>query len=251
MQKIAVLSDIHGNFAALEGVIADLQTRQVDCVFNLGDHVSGPLWPKETIQTLMKQDWVQIRGNHDRQLVSQDPGEHGLSDRYAFERLSGAELDWLRALPARVQVHNEFLVFHGTPTNDLVYLMETVEHGRLRLSTPDEIRERLGQTRPGVLLCGHSHTPRVVDLTEDILLVNPGSVGLPAYEADFPEVHIMESGSHHARYALMEYRAGRWRIETIAVPYDYQRAAEQAIKNDRPDWAVGIQTGFMQRQKTG
>ena len=56
MQKIAILSDIHGNIPALEKVVDDINARRVDCVFNLGDHVSGPLWPKETIQYLMKQD---------------------------------------------------------------------------------------------------------------------------------------------------------------------------------------------------
>jgi len=57
MKKIAVLSDIHGNIAALEEVAADIETRQVDRVFNLGDHISVPLYPKETLQFLMKQDW--------------------------------------------------------------------------------------------------------------------------------------------------------------------------------------------------
>jgi predicted phosphodiesterase len=83
MQKIAILSDIHGNILALEKVVADIETRQVDRVFNLGDHISGPLFPKETLQFLMKQDWVHILGNHDRQLMNQDP-QHGLSDKYAF-----------------------------------------------------------------------------------------------------------------------------------------------------------------------
>jgi hypothetical protein len=61
MQKIAVLSDIHGNIAALERVVDDLRSRHVDGVINLGDHVSGPLWPAETIRCLIRQDWIKIQ----------------------------------------------------------------------------------------------------------------------------------------------------------------------------------------------
>ena len=46
MKKIAVLSDIHGNIAALKAVVDDIQRKNVDQVINLGDHVSGPLWAK-------------------------------------------------------------------------------------------------------------------------------------------------------------------------------------------------------------
>jgi len=249
MPKIALLSDIHGNIAALEKVVEDLKTRQVDQVFNLGDHVSGPLWPKETIQFLMKQDWVHIRGNHDRQLGEQNPREHGPSDRYAFQMLNTAELDWLRSLPPCVEIQDQFLLFHGTPTNDLTYLLETVAHGRGHLATPAEITARLGQTRSRILLCGHSHIPRVTALSENVLIVNPGSVGLPAYDDIVPEYHVMETGSPHARYAILENKDGHWQLEEIVLPYDHRQAADQARKNGRPDWELGLLTGFMQPGK--
>lgn len=245
MQKIAILSDIHGNIAALEKVVDDIKTRQVDRVVNLGDHVSGPLWPKETIQYLMKQNWIQISGNHDRQLVNQNPREHGPSDGYAFQLLDDSELNWLGALPVCTKVQNEFLLFHGAPLSDTTYLLETVEHGRARLATQAEIKERLGETKSHFILCGHTHIPRVVGVPQNILIVNPGSVGLPAYDDVLPEYHVMETGSPHARYSILEYRDGEWLPEMIVVSYDHQKAAIQARKNGRPDWEIGIQTGFM------
>ena len=51
--RIALVSDIHGNLAALEAVAADIRRRGVDRVANLGDNVSDPLWPQETAQYLM------------------------------------------------------------------------------------------------------------------------------------------------------------------------------------------------------
>jgi predicted phosphodiesterase len=247
MQKIAVLSDIHGNIAALEKVVEDIKSRQVDGVFNLGDHVSGPLWPKETLEFLREQDWIQIRGNHERQLTQNDPKNHGLSDRYAYEKLNASDLDWLKALPAGREVQDEFLLFHGTPSSDMAYLLETVEHGRARLATQAEIIPRLDETGPRFMFCGHTHIPRVVELPGNLLIVNPGSVGLPAYEADSPEHHVMETGSPHARYAIVEYRNGSWLAELVAISYDHQKAAEQARRNHRPDWEVGLQMGTMQQ----
>ena len=244
MNRIAVLSDIHGNLLALEQVVVDIQGRHVECVFNLGDHASGPLWPKETIQFLMRQDWIQISGNHDRQLVTQPPECLGRSDRFAFQQLGDNELDWLRTLPPEVAIQNHFLLIHGTPSQDTVYLLETVEYGQVRQATSIEIRDRLDEIHEAVILCGHSHIPRVVKLP-DVLIVNPGSVGLPAYEDDSPEYHVMETGSQHARYATLEYNNDNWSPELISVSYDHQTAADQARRNGRPDWEVGIRTGFL------
>jgi putative phosphoesterase len=243
MEPIAVLADIHGNLPALEVVVADIERRGITTVLNLGDHASGPLWPAETLAFLMQQPWIQIVGNHDRQLVRTPPDEHGESDRYAFAQLDPHHLAWLSQLPATVQHSAEILLCHGTPHNDNQYLLETVAGGTLRLATPAEIEARLGGTS-ALVLCGHSHVPRVVQLPGR-LLVNPGSVGLQAYRDDTPEVHVMATGAPVARYALLHAQRGGWRIELVALPYDHQRAANQARKNGRPDWAIALATGFL------
>lgn len=245
MQKLAVVSDIHGNIAALEKVVEDINLRNVDAIFNLGDHISGPLWPRETIQFLMSQDWVQISGNHERQLISQAPQNQGPSDQYAFQFLGTSELDWLKALPASQTVEDQFLLVHGTPDSDKSYLLETVFQGSISLATPPEITHRIGTIKSPVVFCGHSHLPRVVEINDETLIVNPGSVGLPAYTDTYPEAHVVETGSPHARYAILEFKHGNWIPELIAVPYDYPLAAKQARKNNRPDWEVALQTGFM------
>lgn len=216
----------------------------MDAVVNLGDHLSGPLWPEETVHFLMRQDWIQISGNHDRQLIRQDPGAHGPSDRYAFNLLHETEKEWLRSLPASLRMDGSVFLFHGTPFSDSEYLLETIEHGRTRLASHGEIRGRLGPARSSVMLCGHTHVQRVVDMGDSVMIVNPGSVGLPAYEDDSPEPHVVETGSPHARYALLKYDRG-WTVELIMVPYDFHKAADQALKNGRPDWATALQTGFM------
>ena len=83
MKKIAILSDVHGNLIALKEVVADIERRGVDLIVNLGDHISGPLWPKETLDYLKAQTWIQIRGNHERQLLTLEPAQMGPSDQFA------------------------------------------------------------------------------------------------------------------------------------------------------------------------
>jgi hypothetical protein len=81
--RIAVIADIHGNLPALEAVLADIQRRGVDRTINLGDSVSGPLWPREVCDLLMASSSLVIRGNHDRWVSGPDPASMGPSDRYA------------------------------------------------------------------------------------------------------------------------------------------------------------------------
>lgn len=245
MKNIAVLADIHGNLPALEAVATDIQARGVTTVVNLGDHASGPLWPSDTLSFLMQQPWTQIAGNHDRQLVQQPPAEHGAADRFAFAQLNAAHRAWLQSLPARARLHPNIVLCHGTPTSDTHYLLETVAHGTVRLAQRADIEERLAGTRAALVLCGHTHIPRVVHVTATTFVVNPGSVGVPAFEVTTPELHVVENGSPDAWYALLEQGAPGWRVELIAVPYDYLRAARQAQHNGRGDWEVVLRTGYM------
>ena len=72
--RIAFVTDIHGNLAALEAVVADCTRRAVSRVVNLGDSLSGPLLPAETADDLMSRDWFHLAGNHERQILRHGPG---------------------------------------------------------------------------------------------------------------------------------------------------------------------------------
>jgi diadenosine tetraphosphatase ApaH/serine/threonine PP2A family protein phosphatase len=193
----------------------------------------------------MQQNWVQILGNHDRALVAEDPGSHGKSDAYACQQLDAQQKEWLHRLPTSATIHDKVLLFHGAPADDLQYLLETIEQGRLRLASRSEISTRLRGTRAPVMICGHSHVQRMIELADGSVIVNPGSVGLPAYEDNGPQPHIVESGSPYARYAIVEVAGKTCGVEFITVPYDSRSAAGQARRNDRPEWGIALETGFM------
>jgi hypothetical protein len=96
-----------------------------------------------------------------------------------------------------------------------------------------------------VLACGHSHIPRAVQLPGGTLIINPGSVGMPAYTDDGNVPHVVENGSPHARYAILEWNNTSWTPQLIAVAYDHMKAADQADRNNRFELAMGLRTGYV------
>jgi predicted phosphodiesterase len=244
--RIAVLADIHGNVRALRAVMDDLKAVSADTVVNLGDCVSGPLEAAETCDVLMSQAWTTIRGNHDRYLIDRPISEMGSSDQAAAGELKNHHSAWLSALEPAAEIEG-LLACHGTPDNDNKYLLETVEpDGRVRIASQAEITRRLDGASARVVLCAHSHQPRIVALDDGRLIVNPGSVGLGAYIDIEPVKHAMEVGAPHARYAVLERRKASepWQVTFRVVAYDWEGAGARAAAKGREDWARWIRTGY-------
>jgi predicted phosphodiesterase len=255
--RIAVLADIHGNLRALEAVRQDLARRSPDLIVNLGDHVSGPLQAAATADLLMQQDWVHIRGNHDRQLLDRSPASMGLSDQAAHAQLTPRHLEWLAGLPPTqslppTQILTEgVLLCHGTPASDVEYLLEEVHGDCVGLASPEQIRAKIGNVSSELIFCGHSHVPRVLSVLGGIWVVNPGSVGLPGYEASAPAPHYVETGSPLAKYAVVDWSGKKLRVDLIALDYDWASASREAAEANRPDWAHALATGYVLRPRGG
>ncbi|MBS0482420.1 MAG: metallophosphoesterase family protein [Proteobacteria bacterium] len=242
---IAVFSDIHGNLPALEACHADAAARGCTQFLNLGDVLSGPLWPRETADWLMQRGWPTISGNHDRELVQGNRTTMGRSDSWALAALDKKHIDWLGALPATLQWREDIYLCHGNPADDIHYLMHRVEPDRIRDAHEDELHGMLIGQGAHAIACGHSHLPRHVVLDDGRQVFNPGSVGLPAYSWEYPHVHRMELGSTHARYAVLSGEGAGLTIDLVAVDYDHAAAADRAEANGRMDWAVPLRTGFV------
>ena len=245
--RIAVLADIHGNILALDAVLADVANRNADIVGNLGDCLSGPLWPRETMDRLQKLNIPTVRGNCDRDLAGVMPEMMDASDRFAFGHLSPKECTYLGTLPTTLSVAPGVLACHSTPRDDDLYLIDEVASGRVVRSRPEVIAKRLGAVDAKLVLCGHSHRPDLVQLPGGPIVLNPGSVGCPAYDAGDPPF-VSESGSPHARYAIVELGLdGRASFELRSIPYAHEEAARRAEANGRPEWAFGFRHGLMPR----
>jgi len=215
LEKIAVLSDIHANVWALDAVLEDARRRGAQAVINLGDAVYGPLAPAETSARLMGlNNLVSILGNQDRLLLE----EAGKIDRagnptldFVLEDLGEAPLAWLAGLPAENVFFDILYCCHGAPGDDARYLLEDVSSGRPAM-------------RPAKIV------------------VNPGSVGLPAYADDAPP-HAMQTGDPRARYALLERSGSGLDVTPVFLEYDVRPAVRAARENGREDWAAWLATG--------
>lgn len=245
--RIALISDIHANILALRAVLADVERIAVDQIFNLGDILYGPLWPRETFDLLQTIGAVTIQGNEDREIYEAVPEELQQRPimRATIEDLRADGVAWLKALPETRRVGEVFLC-HGTPQSDMIYLLENVESGEPRVRDDVEIQTLLGDCDAPVIVCGHTHTPRAVRLASGQLLVNPGSVGLPAYDDELPVRHRMQTYSPDASYAILEKANGSWTVALRRVPYDFVSATKRARELGSVGamkWAEWLATG--------
>ena len=96
-----------------------------------------------------------------------------------------------------------------------------------------------------LILCAHTHIARAVRLGDGRIIVNPGSVGSPAYRDVHPFPHIMEAGTPDARYAILELVDSIWRVTFRHVPYDHDAMAALARRNGQPELASALATGWV------
>jgi predicted phosphodiesterase len=239
--RFAAIADVHGNCTALEAVLADIAAAGIAEIVNLGDHVSGPLEPRRTAEILMRCGFPSIRGNQDRVLI-----EKRASLGRPFTWLDDNHMDWLASQPATLRYRDDALLCHGSPRSDETYWLDRVSGDGLVVPAPiEDIEREAAGVDASLILCGHTHIPRVVRLRDGRLVVNAGSVGLPGYRGSDPVAHVVEAGTPHACYAILERTAGVWHATIRYVPYDHARMAELAAQNGNPVWASALATGWV------
>lgn len=229
--RVAFLSDIHANLPALRNALDDAERRGAETIVVAGDVVGSGPHPAEVIGLLRERNIPAIRGNVDRKVLQADKtallrqllGEAKQRQHaWTVRQLGAAERAWLAELPAERQLEYVGLtvrVVHGSPRGDTDYVYPSI--------TGRGLRSKLGEDRPDVLVCGHSHIPftrRVVG----VRVINCGSVGRPA------------DGDSRGSYALadfMEGRAPRARIVRFAYPVAslVRALKERGVPGAEPD----------------
>ncbi|MCL9775788.1 metallophosphoesterase family protein [Vibrio methylphosphonaticus] len=258
MKKFAVISDIHSNVYALKAVVADARAKGVNDFINLGDILYGPIAPRETYEYLRTLNALTICGNQDRQIYQATHSDVQSNPTMPFilQDLGAEPLTWMRQLPfdSRVlpdsrplSLPADIYACHGTPSDDLTYLLEDASSGRAVVREDAEIIDLLAGITAPIVLCGHTHLPRCVQVSTGQCIVNPGSVGLPAYEDDEPFPHAMETYSPMASYAVISQTTeGSWDVSFNKVAYDVSKAVEAARAQGRLDWVHFLTTGRRQ-----
>ena len=213
--RVALLSDIHANFPALCMALEWAQRNRADRVICAGDIVGHGPHPTEVVRLLAEQGVEAILGNVDRKVLAllESPKKlkkhlekkaHGPA-AWAALALGEAERAWLAALPAELRFEvggADVWVVHGSPLSDTDFVYPSI--------TPRALAAKLGEVRPRVLVCGHSHVPFTREIA-GIRVVNCGSAGRPV------------DGDPRGALALCDFPGGgrvRCRITRFAYPVE-------------------------------
>jgi diadenosine tetraphosphatase ApaH/serine/threonine PP2A family protein phosphatase len=127
-----------------------------------------------------------------------------------------------------------------------VYWLDIVHpDGAVALSPLDRIEQFASGLTQSLILCAHTHLARAVRLRDGRLIVNPGSVGCPGFRDKHPYPHVVEAGTPHARYAILELVDGAWQVTFRHVAYDHETMAALARRNGQPELANALATGWI------
>jgi predicted phosphodiesterase len=240
--RLAILADIHGNLAALQAVMGELERLQPDQVVVNGDLINAAPFSAEVVDFVRLQDWVVVRGNHEFYYLdfgtqravagSEDTARWGQL-YWLVERITPSQGLYLGMLPDERTLYIPGTlpvgIAHGVPGRNRV--------GFYKEQSAESIAIELRDVRVPTFVSAHTHVqvdrhvslpnPNAADALADPHVdhskngngwrhwhvVNPGSVGLPL------------NGDASAQFALLESVpesevAGGWRATHLRVPYD-------------------------------
>jgi putative phosphoesterase len=224
--KIAIFSDVHANFQALEAVWDDIQQQDPDAVYCLGDLVGYGANPNEAIEFIRDNETPTIMGNYDNGVGLELDNCGCKYNNSKLERLgelsiwwsrghtSQANKDFLQDLPKEIRLNEQgwnVLLVHGSPRSLHEYLPE---------ERPTVTFERIAKVAQcDIMFFGHTHIPYEKRVAET-LFVNTGSVGRP------------KDGDPRAGYVILD--SGE--VEFRRVAYDVEAAAQAIRTSDLPDY---------------
>ncbi|MFN8516552.1 MAG: metallophosphoesterase family protein [Thermomicrobiales bacterium] len=233
---VAVLSDMHGNAAALEAVLADLAAQLHDATVFAGDLIMNGPRPAETLAAVRGLGVPTVHGNTEPMITDRDNPDPVA--RWVRERLTEDDLAYLAALPFSHRItppggespRDDLFIVHATPTDVDTALFTELLPGQEAIAaiTPeDKAIALLGDARANLILYGHIHFfssgtvggRRVASI---------GSVGYPA------------DGDQRAAYALVTWDGQNWRVTPRRVPYDVDAVIAEYADLDIPRKAIFI-----------
>jgi len=238
IMKTAIISDIHANIEALQAVMADSESRNVDEIVCLGDVVGYGANPNECVSLISKRCPVTILGNHDAAALGNLSTEHfNIHAKVAIEwtagHISKQSKAFLENLPLAKTAGDRTYV-HATPYEPRMwYYITSLEEAAFNFqffSTP-------------VCFVGHTHIPIIIVLDRDKelfvhqeeqvrfeafpdarFLINVGSVGQP------------RDHNPDACYGILDSNTGIFSLHR--VKYEIAKAQAKMKKIKMPDFLV-------------
>lgn len=256
--KIALFSDIHANLPALEAFFEDVDSRQPDAIYCLGDLVGYNIWPNEVINAIRTRKIPTIAGNYDFGIgraiddcgcaykTDQEKANGAVSISFTNELVKPEERKYLRTLPAHIRVEFQLnndtlhlLLVHGSPRKINEYLFEDRDEKSML---------RIMQEADADILCfGHTHKPyhRILEVPEAAPIryrhaINIGSVGKPKDgdpRGGYVLLHIDENSSVLNKESVQ--------VAFIRFAYDVEKAAKAVEDSPLPNaYAESLRKGI-------
>jgi len=230
--RIAIIADIHANLVSFEAVLADIEQERVDQTICLGDLATIGPQPKAVLQRMKELGYPCVIGNHESWLLNLNlldklqgaPHWFTESIRWCATQLSEDDLEFMRSFPPTISLPLEgkegFLGFHGSPSSDMdsIYPM----------TPPEELEQLLAGHTFRVMAGAHTHA-QMLRQHKGMLIINPGSVGMP-----FDQAPTRGPIRFHpwAEYAILSATNGVLSVDMRRVSIDLVRV-KNALTDDR------------------
>lgn len=209
---LAAIGDIHGNLAAFQAVLADIDNAGIQTILCTGDCVVGHPFPNEVLDLVRSRNLPVVQGLTDRYVAAYTKKRATLARKIpefidavarTHEQLRSDHIEFLHGLPKTLSLRIEaidILLCHGAPSSPSDALHQTDDLNRF---------QRQRERAPGVplIVCGQTHQPYARWIA-DTLFVNPGAVGLD------------EQQPPHASYAVIDTEADPWTAMFPRIPWD-------------------------------
>lgn len=242
--RIAIFSDIHSNYIALDACIEYINQHKVEKIIFLGDNVSDCPTPQLTLSRIhnLNRDYetIHIRGNREEYFMDHEDGKsndwiyssYKGSLLYTYEQLTHQDIEEFRYMENHKVVYFEGMdgieLVHGSPRSS----RELLYAGR------ESTNRYLKQMPVGIMLSGHTHR-QFTYRYKNKLLVNPGSIG----------VAIGKPKS--ANFAILEWKKDGWDVELITVPFDYEKVKKHFYSSSLMEKAKWWPKCILKSMETG
>ncbi len=235
--KLAIFSDVHGNLAALEAVLAHLAGQKVDEMLCLGDVVVMGPQPVETLRRLQGLGCPVVLGNTDHWCLNpRDEEVHTPAEKIMLDTefwgaglLSSADRNYMRTFQEKIELElpggRRLLACHGSPRS----FIEKIESK----TSQEALLEMLANVKAEVVACGHTHQSLLRRVARQ-MVINPGSVGRPVEVRDGARLICP-----WAEYAILEATEEALAASFYRVAYDPQPVFAQVRRSGMPhqdDW---------------
>ena len=258
MERIAILSDVHGNLTALESVFSDIEKRGISKVYCLGDSVTKCANPDKVIDLLRKKCDVMLIGNCD-EIICKPDIEFGRF--WSRDKIGEDRANFIYNLPISYEFYMSghlIRLFHASPislehvfnpmhsNSNTIYFNKVITDPNDLFKNTEFISKTENDPIPDIVGFGHLHTPNIYRFGNKTIF-NVGSVGIPVEMMNEGEKIPSSLFSTMSSYMILEGEFDSKELSTICftlvrLPYDIKKEIQYLLASDMPNKDIIIKS---------